>query len=581
MLAEIYIENFAIIDSLHVQFSHGLNIVTGETGAGKSIMVDALMVALGGRAYNEFIRAGAEKAVVEALFTLEQADEVKAKAIEFGVLEDEQHEPELLIRREISRTGRNRILINGHPVTNAMVAEIGNLLVDIHGQHEHQSILNPDYHVDLLDFYGKLIPLRDRITALYRQFKKTERELQALRDQSRERMQHLDLLRFQQQEIKKARLKPGEDDELLHERKILDGAEQLASGANVIYDMLYQEHGAILEKLGEIVRRMEDLAKIDTNLESHFKTCEAVQYQLEDVAFAIRDYAQSIEFDPFRLEQVEKRLDELNKLKRKYGNSLEDILKLYGQIEQEIQAFDQREIRIEDLEQEYAAQRKQLQKLSQELSGERKKTAKGFEQQVMEELSALGMEKTRFSVDFKQAGTEKHPFTAKGIDKIEFLIAPNPGEPLKPLSKIASGGEISRIMLALKTLLGMADRIPTMVFDEIDTGIGGKIAEIVGKKLERISDAHQVVCITHLPQIASKGATHFHVEKLAEDERTLTTIRVLRPRERQEEIARMLGGETITRTTMQHAREMLGKHADEDTPPQSKDAQPNPGLFDV
>ena len=581
MLAEIYIENFAIIDTLHVQFSHGLNIVTGETGAGKSIMVDALMVALGGRAYNEFIRTGAEKSVVEALFTLDQAQEVKAKAIEFGVLDEEQPETELLIRREISRTGRNRILINGHPATNAMVAELGNLLVDIHGQHEHQSILNPDYHVELLDFYGKLFPLRDQIAALYRQFKKTERELQELRVHSRERMQHLDLLRFQQQEIKKAKLRPGEDDELLHERKILDGAEQLTSGANVVYDMLYQEHGAILERLGEVVRRMEELVKIDSTLEPHLKTCEAVQYQLEDVAFAIRDYARSIEFDPFRLEQVEKRLDEINKLKRKYGNSIEDILKFYGQIEQEIQAFDQRETRIEDLEKEYVTYRKQLQELSEELSGERKKAAKDFEQLVMEELSALGMEKPRFSVDFKQAGTEKHPFTAKGIDKIEFLIAPNPGEPLKPLSRIASGGEISRIMLALKTLLGMADRIPTMVFDEIDTGIGGKIAEIVGKKLEQISDVHQVVCITHLPQIASKGATHFHVEKIAEEDRTITTIRALRPKERLEEIARMLGGETITRTTLQHAKEMLGKHAEETAPQKSNDASSNPGLFDV
>ena len=578
MLAEIYIENFAIIDTLHVQFSEGLNIVTGETGAGKSIMVDALMVALGGRAYAEFIRAGAEKAIVEALFTLEQAENIKTKAIEYGVLEGGEEDQELLIRREISRSGRNRLLINGHPATNAMVAELGNLLVDVHGQHEHQSILNPDYHVDLLDFYGKLLPLREQIGVLYRQFKKVERELQQFRDQSRERVQHLDLLRFQQQEIKKAQLRPGEDDELLHERKILAGAEQLASGANAIHEMLYSEHGAILERLSEVLRRMEDLVKIDATLEPHLKSCEAAQFQLEDLAFTIRDYAQSIEFDPSRLEDVEKRLDELHTLKRKYGNSIEEILNLYTQIEQEIQAFDQRETHIETLEKEYKTLRAQLQQFSQQLSGERKQAAQGFERQVMQELAALGMEKTRFSVDFKLAGTDKNPFTAKGTDKIEFLIAPNPGEPLKPLSKIASGGEISRIMLALKTLLGMADRVPTMVFDEIDAGIGGKVAEIVGKKLERISDAHQVVCITHLPQIASKGSTHFHVEKHAEDERTITRIRLLRNQERLEEIARMLGGETMTRTTLQHAREMLGKHA-ADNAVTPNDA--HPGLFDA
>jgi DNA repair protein RecN (Recombination protein N) len=560
VLAEIYIENFAIIDTLHVQFSEGLNIVTGETGAGKSIMVDALMVALGGRAYSEFIRTGAEKSIVEALFTVEHAEEVRAKAVEYGVLDEEQEEQELLIRREISRSGRNRVLINGHPATNVMVAELGNLLVDIHGQHEHQSILNSDYHVDLLDFYGKLLPLREQIGTLFRQFKKVERELQQLHDQSRERMQHLDLLRFQQQEIKKARLRPGEDDELSHERKILAGAEQLASGANAIHEVLYSEHGAILERLGEVIRRMEDLVKIDSTLDPHLKSCESVQFQLEDLAFTIRDYARSIEFDPFRLEEVEKRLDELNKLKRKYGNSTEEILKLYGQIEQEIQAFDQRETHIETLEKDYKSLKTRLQELSQQLSDERKQAAQGFELQVMQELSALGMEKTRFTVDFKLTGTEKNPFTAKGTDKIEFLIAPNPGEPLKPLNKIASGGEISRIMLALKTLLGMADRIPTMIFDEIDAGIGGKIAEIVGKKLERIADVHQVVCITHLPQIASKDGTHFHVEKQIEHDHTITTIRLLRNQERLEEIARMLGGETITRTTLQHAREMLGKH---------------------
>jgi DNA repair protein RecN (Recombination protein N) len=249
------------------------------------------MVALGGRAYSEFIRTGAEKSIVEALFTVEHAEEVRAKAVEYGVLDEEQEEQELLIRREISRSGRNRVLINGHPATNVMVAELGNLLVDIHGQHEHQSILNSDYHVDLLDFYGKLLPLREQIGTLFRQFKKVERELQQLHDQSRERMQHLDLLRFQQQEIKKARLRPGEDDELSHERKILAGAEQLASGANAIHEVLYSEHGAILERLGEVIRRMEDLVKIDSTLDPHLKSCESVQFHLEDLAFTIRDYA--------------------------------------------------------------------------------------------------------------------------------------------------------------------------------------------------------------------------------------------------------------------------------------------------
>jgi len=558
VLLELHIENFAIIDTLQVEFAEGLNIVTGETGAGKSIMVDALTVALGGRAYAEFIRAGAEKAVVEAVFDLRQVPEAKTQAVEYGFLDDAQEDCELLIRREIARNGKNRLLVNGHPATNVMVAELGDALLDVHGQHEHQYILNNDYHGDLLDSFGKLLPLREQVTTAYRQFKKCERELQELHDQSRERMQRLDLLRFQQQEIAKAKLKPGEEDELLHERKILAGAEQLASGARAMYAALYSEHGAMLEKLGEMLRKLDDLAQIDDTLAPHVKTCESVQYQLEDLAFTMRDYAQSIEFDPYRLEEVERRVDEIKKLKRKYGNSVEEMLALLDQIKQEIVTFDARETRIADLEKTYDTLRRQLQEVSAELSRERQHVAAAFETQVMAELAMLGMEKTLFNVELTSAGTEANPFTAKGIDNIEFLIAPNPGEPPKPLNKIASGGEISRIMLALKTLLGAVDKVPTMVFDEIDTGIGGKIAEIVGKKLQHIAASHQVVCITHLPQIASKGATHFHVTKIAEQDKTLTAIQRLSKQERLEEIARMLGGETITKITLQHAKEMLG-----------------------
>ena len=562
MLSEIYIENFAIIDKLHIQFSGGLNIITGETGAGKSIMVDALMIALGGRASAEFIRTGAERAVIEAIFTIAALNDAQAKASEYGFFDAESGDTDVLIRREISRNGRNRLLVNGHPATSVMVAELGDLLLDIHGQHEHQSVMNPDYHVELLDLYGKLLPPREEVAAAYRRFKKVERELKDLRDHSRERMQHLDLMRFQYEEIQKADLRPGEDDELLHERKILAGAEQLASGANMIQDMLDGDHGAALDILRKIVSRLEDLAGIDESLDAHLNTCESVQYQLEDVAAAMRNYAQSVEFDEARLNDVEKRIDELNTLKRKYGNTIEDILKLHEDIAQELTTFDQRETREKELEEEYHRLRDIMQQRSQQLSDDRKRAAARFEQEIMRELALLSMEKTRFSVEFKTAGTEANPFTAKGIDKIEFLIAPNPGEPLKPLSKIASGGEISRIMLAMKTLLGEADRVPVMVFDEIDTGIGGKVAEIVGKKLRQVSASHQVICITHLPQIASKGDTHFHVEKRAEDDRTTTFIRELSGQTRIEEIARMLGGETLTKTTLDHAREMLGALAE-------------------
>ena len=578
MLLEIHIENFAIIDSLQVQFSGGLNIITGETGAGKSIMVDALIIALGGRASADFIRAGADKAIIEALFTLNDVESAQQKALEYGFLDrEEEEQSDLIIRREISRNGRNRLLVNGHPATNVMVSELGDLLLDIHGQHEHQSILNPDYHVDLLDLYGKLLPLREEVADAYRQFKKVERALKKLQDDSRDRLQHQDLLRFQQEEIAKAKLVEGEDDALQHERKLMSGAEQLSTGASAIYNTVYAGHGTMLEQLSDILNRLKTLADIDTTLEAHVKSCESIQYELEDLAFSMRDYAGSIEFDPYRLDEIEKRIHEINGLKRKYGSSIEEIIAFHDEIERELQSFDDREERIEKLEGRSIELRKQLEQISRKLSDQRKHLAESFEQNVMGELTMLSMEKTRFSVDVTAAGTERNPFTAKGIDKIEFLIAPNPGEPLKPLSKIASGGEISRVMLALKTLLGTADHIPVMVFDEIDTGIGGKVAEVVGKKLKQVSASHQVICITHLPQIASKGVSHFHVAKEADEERTITSIRQLSEQERLEEIARMVGGERITETTIKHAQEMLGLPATGKVKTQKTNEQP--GLF--
>ncbi|PID57689.1 DNA repair protein RecN [candidate division KSB3 bacterium] len=573
MLLEIHIENFAIIDSLQVRFSEGLNVITGETGAGKSIMVDALIIALGGRASADFIRAGADRAVIELLFTLDDVESARQKAREYGFLdqaEEEQHE--LLIRREISRNGRNRLLVNGHPATNLMVSDLGDLLVDIHGQHEHQSILHSDYHIELLDLYGKLLPLRQDVAETYRKFRNVEQELKQVRDESQDRLQYQDLLRFQHEEISRAGLIAGEDDDLRHERTLMSGAEQLNSGASAMYDMLYNGRSTILEQFSDLLTRLRSLAEIDNTLETHVKRCESIQYELEDLAYSMRDYANSIEFDPYRLDAVEKRLHEINGLKRKYGNSIEEILNLHGEIEQKLQSFDDQEARIQDLEKTSAVLRQQLDQISRKLSAQRKVLAKSFEQNLMQELAMLSMEKTRFRVDFTAAGTERHPFTAGGIDRIEFLIAPNPGEPLKPFSKIASGGEISRVMLALKTLLGTADCIPVMVFDEIDTGIGGKTAEVVGKKLKQVSRSHQVICITHLPQIASKGTTHFHITKKADDTRTLTMIRNLSERERLEEIARMVGGEHITETTIKHAREMLGHPAVDKKRAESNDA---------
>lgn len=559
LLLELHIENFAIIDKLHIQFSRGLNILTGETGAGKSIIIDALGLALGGKASNEMIRSEAEKAIVEALIDLRENEKALAKAMELGFISSLEESPELIIRREILRNGKSRALINGNLATASMLAELGDDLIDIHGQHQHQTLLKPSVHVDLLDALGDLLDFRKGFEEKFQKYKQIRVALQELKEGIRVRMQRLDLLNFQKQEIERANLRPGEDEELQHERKLLSAAEKLANDSTQVYELLYGSEESITDKLGQVLDLLKNLAQIDDSLSPLLTTGESVSYQLEDLAYSLRDYAQKVEFNPQRLEEIERRLDELNRLKRKYGNTLSEILDLKNNIDAELASYNEGEERLEKLEKELEELEKELQHLSEELSRRRHDVAKKMEVAIMKELSELNMDKTQFQVHIEPLPSGEIPFTAKGRDRIEFLIAPNPGEDLKPLSKIASGGEISRVMLAFKTILASVDNIPTLIFDEVDLGIGGRVAEVVGKKLKFISSTRQVICITHLPQIASKADLHLQIFKEVQEGKTLTRVHRLSESERVEEIARMLGGETITETTRKHAQEMLGQ----------------------
>ena len=558
MLLELHIENFAIIDKLHIEFSRGLNVLTGETGAGKSIIIDALGLTLGSKASSEMLRSGTEKAVVEALIDVHGNELAMAKALELGFINSVEEARELIIRREIFRNGKSRALINGNLATTGMLAELGEYLIDIHGQHQHQTLLKPSTHIDFLDAFGGLLISRKGFEEKFQRFKQVRAELQDLRENIRTRMQRLDLLNFQKQEIERAHLKLGEDEELQQERRLLSAAEKLATDSTQAYELLYSGVGSILDKLGEVVDLLKNLAQIDDSLSSVLSSCESAGYQLEDLAYTLRDYAQKVEFNPERLEEIEKRLDELNRLKRKYGNTLSEILNFKKHLEEELASYDEGEERLEGLEKTLGELQKELQALSEELSRGRHDAARKMEAAVMKELGELNMDKTRFQVSIDPVPPGEVSFTTKGKDRVEFFIAPNPGEGLKPLSKIASGGEISRVMLAFKTILADVDNVSTLIFDEVDMGIGGRVAEMVGKKLKLISSARQVLCITHLPQIASKADLHLQISKETQGDKTLVRVRRLSDAERVEEIARMLGGEVITSTTRKHAQEMLG-----------------------
>ena len=562
MLQEIRITNFAIIENLAIEFHFGLNVLTGETGAGKSIILDALNLILGGRADTDTIRSGASTATVEACFTLDDPQTL-AMIADLGIDVDNG---EVIIKRIISSSEKNRTYLNNSNLTVAALSAIGDRLIDIHGQHDHQSLLHPETHVDLLDHYGRLMQNRAEFQEHYAAYQKTLQTLKQIQTHQGERLQRQDLLNFQIGEIDKAGLSVGEDDDLKNEKNKLNHAEKLHQSVQNALDTLADNDGSVLELLGRVDRELQGLPEIDPALETQAQRGQTAYLEAQELAEELRDYQKTIEFNPARLEEIEDRLAEINGLKRKYGNDIATILEYRETIGQELATLSLGEESIDTLKEEIKTQQKALAGLAVELAKQREQAAEKLKKAVEKELRDLNMKHVQFSVRFVYE-TDAEGFTtyknkktrthANGIGEIEFLFSPNPGEDLRPLAKIASGGEISRVMLALKSILNEQDPVPVMVFDEVDSGISGSVAEKVGVKLKKIAEQKQILCITHLPQIAGMADSHYRVHKTVSGKRTRSTIIELDYEHRVEEIARMSGGETITETTLKHAREMI------------------------
>jgi len=563
MLQELSISNFAIIDDLRISFSGGLTILSGETGAGKSIIINAVNLLLGSRATATLVRSGQETAELEALFHIKDQPGI------VRIMKKNGYDPTegLLIRRIISRKDRHRIYINGRLATIGLLNLITENLASISGQHVHQGLLKEEQQLAIIDQFGGLTPERNSVYRCFHEIVPLMRDLNDLKAKKDRQREHIQLLEFQKKEILDAGLTPGEDAALEQERIRLKNSEALFQTARDSIEMLYDSQGAVVEQLSLVKTNLEKAALIDPLLGSSAKRISEMAFNVEDIAEELRTYLKKIEMDESRLGDVEDRLDVINKLNRKYGGSLDAVFLRLESMEQELLNLESLAEDISGAEKRLSILHNRLVELTTTLSKKRKKTAKILAESVEKELASLKMPQTKFQVSFRTVPAdisnnsyltvETNVAYETGIDQAVFLIAPNVGEPLKPLSNIVSGGELSRVVLALKAILAQTEAVETIVFDEVDAGIGGGVAEVVGKKLAALAKRHQIICITHLPQIAKFGDHHFIISKHVSDGRTKTSINCLSIPERIDEIARMLGGEKITQATLDHAREML------------------------
>ena len=553
MLTELNIRNFAIIDELKVAFDGGLNVISGETGAGKSIIIGAVGLLLGDRANADMIRSFEDAAVVEALFDIREQEGLRKKIGELGYGDGE----ELIVRRVVSRSGKNRVYINGALASLASLAAIGESLINICGQHEHQMILDPENHTDILDEFGGLMSLRSAYRESYDRYRALNERLIGLQELRRKKEEREELLRFQIDEISQAGLRAGEDTALMDEKKVLANVQKLIDLAQAAYETLYGQGASVLAELRNAASAVKEIRKIDATLKLSAEEMEELYYRIEEAAFTLRDYGSRLSVDPARMEALEERLELLGRLKRKYGGSLDAVMAKQADAETELGNIASVEAEIEQLVATIADEKARMIEAAQLLSGRRHEVAAALRETIEKEIRTLRMENARFDVVFREPPGGDAAFTVTGTDDLEFYLSANVGEELKPLRGIASGGELSRIMLAMKKVLARTGSVGTIVFDEVDSGIGGATAEIVGQKLREVSRHHQVLCITHLPQIACCGDRHYQVAKRIVGERTNTSVAVLSEEERVEEIARMLGGVELTEKTREHAQEML------------------------
>lgn len=550
MLRALRVRDLAVIEQVEIELGAGFCALTGETGAGKSILVDALTLALGARASSEMVRTGAEAAEVEALFDLGDAPAARERLAAAGLLDS--GETELVIRRQVSRQARGRVWINGRIESAARLFEVGRDLVDIYGQHDYQTLQEPEQHLKLLDAFGAHQPEIDAYRADHGRFRALADERESLLQSESARREREELLRFRVREIDGAGLEEGEDERLPAEREVLRHAELIRDAGREAAEYIYESESAVTGGLAGIVARLREAERHDPRFAGPATQVEEAAATLEDAARELARLSGGIESDPARLEQVEDRIELIRRLKRKYGETIAEILRLRDESAAELKKFGRREERLAELEQELAAAETAAQKTGAALSRKRRDSAARLRKLIETELSALGLAGTRFEVRFVDCG-----LGPDGMETGEFYLSPNPGEELKPLAKIASGGELSRIMLGLRALAVDAGTVPTLVFDEVDQGIGGAAAEAVGLRLKKLADRRQVLCVTHLPQIAALAGSHLLVEKRREKDRTRTGVRPLSPEERIEEISRMLGGREISEAARAHAREML------------------------
>ncbi|MDQ0337716.1 DNA repair protein RecN (Recombination protein N) [Caldalkalibacillus uzonensis] len=564
MLVELSMRNFALIPSLTVTLEPGFNVLTGETGAGKSMIVDAISLLVGGRASVDYVRHGHQKAEIEGLFSIPDNHPARSLLSELGIeLEDDM----LILRRDISTKGKNICRINGKLVTLAVLREVGQLLVDIQGQHEHQHLLVEDRYLPLLDEYGKgkISPHKQEYVTLFHELKKLNRAIKQLNENEQQLAQRLDLFRYQYQEIAAAQLEPGEDEELEKEKRIKGHAQKLYQGMEQTIAALYGD-GRALDSLAVAMNELQECAAIDESLEPYSEKLESLYYQVEDILHECRKYAENIEFDPERLNHIESRLVQIEQLKRKYGQTVEEILAYAAKIEEELDTLEHREERTRELMEQKQNILLDLAVEAEHLTRIRKEVAQDLIQAIKQELAGLYMDQTEIEMRFSplSAGSDqvehrggKRWISQEGWDQIDWLIAPNPGEPPKPLAKIASGGELSRLLLALKTVFAKLEPVTSLIFDEIDTGVSGRVVQAMAEKLYTISLNRQVICITHQPQMAAMADHHLYIHKQTNEGGTETTVVPLDREERQMEIARMISGHHLTEATKEHVQELV------------------------
>ncbi len=552
MLLELTIENFAIIPKLQLTFHQGMTALTGETGAGKSIIIDAMGLLAGSRGSSDYIRQGADKCLLEGLFELPQQPGFTELLDELGL---DHGEDFLIVRRDISLTGKSVCRVNGRIVTLANLRRIGMYLVDIQGQNEHQELLQPEQHLSLIDGFGSE-DFKKELAAFqtaYHAFRQLEKQVRTIQANEQSYVQRIDMLRFQQEEIEQADLQPDEEAALTEERYKLSNFQKIVDAFAKSYGLLSSESGNSLDGVSIALNELQDIAHLDQEYEQISENIQSAYYLLQDAASDISRQLDHLELDEERLEEVVQRLETIRQLKRKYGDSIPKILTYYQKISAELAQIDTTEDQLEQLEKQLAAQSNHVWQLAEKLHSQRKAIAHQLEKEILQELAELYLENTQFEVRFQSGKTLRET----GFDQVEFYLTTNPGEPLKPLVKVASGGELSRILLALKTIFSKAQGMTSIVFDEVDTGVSGRVAQAIAEKIAKIARNSQVLCITHLPQVAAVADYQYFISKEVKTGRTETHVSQLPDSERVLEIARMLSGAAITELTLEHARELL------------------------